>query len=165
MANQTYYATVLASTPAANRVHLALWNGTTASVLRIGLIQAAGAPTSAVTGLVVPLYVQRITTIPTSGTDITITKARTSNANVPASIVCKTNSTGGSELAGSPVGIGTVNADETASLAESVLYRYLLNGEQPLTLDPSQGIVVRQNGLASSGAINVMLSITVTPST
>jgi hypothetical protein len=163
MANQTYYATVLNSAPAANKVHYALWNGTAAQVLRIGLIQASGAPAAAVTGMVVPLYAKRITSAPTGGTAVVLSKARTNNTNVPGTIVSVTAPTGGAaEEATSPFAIGTVSAEETASLCESVLYEYSLNGQQAFTLDPGEGLIVRQNAMASTaGAINVLVSVTV----
>lgn len=161
MADNTYFVAALNSTAGADKRHLTIWNGTAAQNLRILLVQASGAPTAAVTGQVIPLYATRITTQPTGGTSLTPSKADAGNPNVPGTIECKTGATGGAAEESSPFGVGTVSGEETASLCESVLYQYALNGGQPVTLAPGTGMVVKQNALASAGAINVVVQVSV----
>lgn len=161
MADNTYFVSVLASVAGASKRHLTIWNGTAAQDLRILAVQASGAPTAAVTGQIIPLYVTRITTQPTGGSAITPSKAVAGNPNVPGTIECLTGATGGAAEEASPFGVGSVSGEETASLGESVLYKMELNGAQPVTLGPGSGLVVKQGALASAGAINVVVQASV----
>lgn len=161
MADNTYFVGVKESAVAAGKRHLTIWNGTAAQELRILLVQATGAPTAAVSGLVVPLYCARVTTQPTGGSALTPSKAVASNPNVPATVECLTGASGGAAEEASPFGVGTVSGEETASLGESVLYQMTLNGAQPVTLAPGTGLVVRQGTLASAGAISVVVQVSV----
>lgn len=161
MADNTYFVGVKESAVAANKRHLTIWNGTAAQDLRVLWVQASGSPTGAVTGLVVPLYVCRITTQPTGGTTLTPAKAVASNPSVPGTIQCLTGATGGAAEEASPFGVGTVSGEETASLCESVLYQMMLNGSQPVTLAPGTGLVVKQGTLASAGAISIVVQVSV----
>lgn len=161
MADNTYYVGVKESAAGAGKRHLTIWNGTAAQDLRVLLVQASGAPVATVTGQVIPLYCARITTQPTGGSALTPIKAVESNPNVPGTIQCLTGANGGAAEESSPFGVGTVSGEESASLAESVLYQMMLNGAQPVTLSPGTGMVVRQGTLASAGAINVLVCISV----
>jgi hypothetical protein len=161
MADNTYFVSALGSAAGANKRHLTIWNGTAGQELRILSVQAAGAPAATATGQVIPLYCSRITTQPTGGSDVTPVKAVASNPNVPATIECKTGATGGAAEEPSAFGVGTVSGEETASLSESVLYSMVLNGAQPVTLAPGTGMVVKQNALASAGALNLVVCVSV----
>lgn len=161
MADNTYFVSALASAAGANKRHLTIWNGTAAQNLRILLVQAAGAPAAAVTGLVIPLYCARITTIPTGGSLVTPSKAVNANPNVPGTIECRTGATGGATEEASAFGVGAVSGEETAAAVESVLYQMVLNGAQPVTLEPGSGMVVKQGALASAGNINVVVCVSV----
>ena len=161
MADKTYFVGVKESAVAANKRHLTIWNGTAAQELRVLWVQATGAPTAAVAGLVVPLYVARITTQPTGGSTLTPSKAVASSPNVPATVECLTGATGGAAEEASPFGVGTVSGEETGSLSESVLYQMMLNGAEPVTLGPGTGLVVKQGSLASAGAISIVVQVSV----
>lgn len=158
MAEPTYYAGVLNSAAAANKRHLCIWNGHASVVVRVYNIIASGAPTGTVTGQVIPLYVSRISSQPTGGSAATITKADTDNPNVPASIAVTTGDTGGAAEVG-PIGCGTVSGEETSSASGDVLFDAPIDGSQPFVLRPGEGLVVKQNALASAGAINIVAKV------
>lgn len=159
--DNTYFVSVKQSTAGADKRHLTIWNGTSNQDLRVLLVQAASAPTAAVTGLVIPLEAKRITSQPTGGSALTPSKAVASNPNVPASIECLAGATGGAVEEASAFGVGTVSGEETAAAATSVLYQMTLNGAQPVTLGPGSGMLVKQGSLASAGAINVVVIVSV----
>lgn len=154
----TYYVSVRESAAGANKRHLTIWNGHASLVLRVYQVRAAGAPTAAVTGLVVPLYVARITSAPTGGSAATIEKADSANANVPGTITAITGATGGATEGGT-VGVGTVSGEETSSAMGDDLFTSPIDGSQPLLLRPSEGIVIRQGTLASAGNISIVARV------
>lgn len=155
MAEPTYYASVVASSVSANKRHLSIWNGHASLVVRVYDIKAAGAPTGASAGQVVPLTVFRISSAPTGGSAATITKADALNANVPGTITATTGDTGGAAEVGA-VGCGVVSGEETASGPGDALFTAPVDGSQPLVLRPGEGLVVKQGALASAGAITVV---------
>jgi len=158
MAEPTYYASVTASTAGANKRHLTLWNGHASVVVRVYRIIAAGAPTAAVTGLVIPLTVSRISSAPTGGSAGTLVKSDSDNPNVPASITVTTGDTGGAVEVG-PVGCGVVSGEETSAAGGGVLFDAPIDGSQPLVLRPGEGLVVRQGALASAGAVTIVAKV------
>jgi hypothetical protein len=158
MAEPTYYASVIASVAGANKRHLTIWNGHASVVVRVYGIRAATASTNAVTGLVIPLTVSRITAAPTGGSNATITKSDSQNPNVPASITITTNDTGGATEAGA-VGCGVVSGEETAAAVSDVLFDAPIDGSQPLVLRQNEGIVIRQGALASAGAVSIVAKV------
>lgn len=158
MAEPTYYASIVASTAGANKKHLTVWNGHASLKLRVYEIKAAGAPTAAVSGLVVPLTVYRINSAPTGGSAATITKADSTNANVPGTITATTGDTGGASKVGA-IGCGVVSGEETASLGSDVLFSAPIDGAQPCVLAPSEGITIEQGALASAGAITIVAKV------
>ncbi len=158
MAEPTYYASVVASVTGANKRHLTLWNGHASIVVRVYDIHAATASTAAVTGLVIPLTVFRISAAPTGGSAAVLTKADTQNPNVPATITITTNDTGGATEVG-PIGCGVVSGEETAAMVSDILFSSPLDGSQPLVLRPGEGFVVRQGALASAGALTIVAKV------
>jgi hypothetical protein len=158
MAEPTYYVGVRESVAGANKRHIVLWNGHATVVVRVYNIRAAGAPTGTVTGTVVPLYVARLTSAPTNGTDVAFTPADSTNPNVPVTILCRANTTTGANEGG-VISVGAVSGEETASLGGDDLFTSPIDGSQPLYLRPGEGIVVRQGTLASAGAISVSMRV------
>lgn len=158
MADPTYFASIVASVAGANKRHLTIWNGHASVVVRVYDIHAATASTAAVTGLVIPLTVFRISAAPTGGTAAVLTKCDTNNPNVPASITVTTNDTGGATEVGA-VGCGVVSGEETAAMVSDSLFTSPLDGSQPLVLRPNEGITVRQGALASAGALTIVAKV------
>lgn len=158
MAEPTYYASVIASVAGASKRHLTIWNGHATLVLRVYHIRAAGAPTAAVTGLVIPLYVAKISSAPTGGSAGTIVAADSQNAAVPGTITATVGATGGATEDG-PVGCGVVSGEETSAANGDTLFESPIDGSQPLLLRPSEGVVVRQGALASAGAVSIVARV------
>jgi len=158
MAEPTYYASVVASAAGANKRHLAVWNGHATVVVRVYNIRAATATTAAVTGLVIPLTVLRISSAPTGGSAATITTSDTQNPTVPVTITAIAGATGGATEVG-PVGCGVVSGEETSSAVSDVLFDSPIDGSQPLVLRPGEGLVVKQGALASAGNITVVAKL------
>jgi hypothetical protein len=162
VAELTYYAGAIASVAGANKRHLCLFNASgSGKKVKVYRVAAAGAPTAAVTGLVIPLYTARITAAPTGGSAGSIAKADTTDANVPAQITTTLAATGGATEEAVPFGVGVVSGEETSAANEAVLYQSVLNGAKTMTLAEGQGIVVKQGALASAGAITIVVCFTV----
>ena len=154
----TYYVSALASVAGASKRHLAVFNASgSGKLLKVYRVIAANAPTAAVTGLVIPLTVGRITTVPTGGTNPTINKADTTNADVPAQVTAHAAATGGATEEASTFGAGVVSGEETSAGANALMYESIINGTQPIICREGQGILVKQGALASAGAINACI--------
>jgi hypothetical protein len=161
MAEPTYYTGILASVAGANKHHLTLWNvAGSGKTLKLRKITVAGAPTVAVTGLVIALYAARITTQPTGGTVPVIRKAVAADAALPAGIEVKAAPTGGASPEAEPFGVAKVSGEETAAPGAQNLYEYTVTGAKPIEVAQGQGITIRQGALASAGAINVTVLFT-----
>jgi hypothetical protein len=160
VAERTHYVAVIASAAGASKRHLAIFNGASSTeTLKILEIRASGAPTVAVTGLVVPLVVYRITAAPTGGSTVTPGEAVTADANLDANVVLMAAATGGATEAAA-VAAGVVSGEETASANSDLLYQAPIDGRKPLTLVAGEGILVKQGALASAGAISVVVTMT-----
>ena len=161
MAEPSYYTGVLASTAAANKRHLALFNAAgSGRIAKIYTITAAPAPTAAVTGMVIVLHAVRITTVPTGGTNPGVGKNDTvDDPNLPAQITAMANATGGAAETGPPFGAATVSGEETQSGSSDDVYR--ADGTKPIVLREGEGVLVKQGALASAGAVNVTIGFTV----
>lgn len=158
MAEPTYYASVKESAAGASKRHLTIFNGHASVVVRVYDIKAATSSTAAVTGLVIPLTVNRISAAPTGGSAAVLVKADSQNPNVPASITVTTGDTGGATEVG-PVGCGVVSGEETASAVSDQLFASPIDGSQPLVLRPGEGITVRQGPLASAGNVTIVAKV------
>jgi hypothetical protein len=160
LAEPSYYTGVLASTAAASKRHLALFNAAgSGRIVKVYSIVAAPAPTAAVTGLVVVLHALRITTVPTGGSGLTFGKSDTvEDSTLPAQITAMTGATGGAAESGPPFGVATVSGEETQSGASADLYR--VDGLKPIVLREGEGMLIKQGALASAGAINTTVGFT-----
>ena len=157
MAEESYYTSALASVAAANKRHLAIFNASgSGKVLKVYRIRVSGAPTAAVTGLVIPLIAVRITTAPTGGSAGTINKADTAEAAPPAQVTVMTAATGGATEEANAFGIATVTGEEAQGASAATLYDAVIDGLKPLVCAEGQGILVKQGALASAGAVNIV---------
>ena len=158
MAEASYYTSVLASVAGASKRHLALFNASgSGKTMKIYRIRAAGAPTAAVTGLVIALNAVRITTAPTGGGAGTIDKGVTSDAAPPAQVTVMTAATGGATEEANAFGVGTVTGEETQGASAVIIYDAVIDGLKPLTCAEGQGVLVKQGALASAGAVNILI--------
>lgn len=159
MALDTHFVSVLASVAGANKRHLALFNAVgSGKIIRIFSIRASGAPTAAVTGLVIPLYSVGISTVPTGGGNATFIKADPASVNLPAQITAHIAATGGAAEEASSFGCGTTSGEESAQTNETTIYQASFNGSQAFTCPEGRGILIKQGGLASAGAVSIVVS-------
>lgn len=161
MAEATYHVSVRESAAGASKRHLVLFNAVgSGKTLKVYRVQAAPAPAAAVTGQQLALSVVRITTAPTGGSSATINKASTGNANVPNQVTATVGATGGATEEASAFGLATVSGEETASAVAQDLYRFQIDGTQPLTCAEGEGVLVKQGTLAGAGAASVAITFT-----
>lgn len=154
----TYFVSTLASTAGASKRHLAIFNASgSGKILKVYRVIASGAPTAAVTGLVIPLTIGRITTVPTGGTNPTICKADTTNNNVPGQITAHAAATGGATEEASVFVTGTISGEESSQGQTALMYESIINGTQPITCREGEGILIKQGALASAGALNACI--------
>jgi hypothetical protein len=152
----TYYASVRESVAGASKRHMAVFNAAgSGKTLVVYRIVAIGAPTAAVSGLVVPLAALRLTSEPTDGTTRAFAKAVPANPNVPAQVTVRDGHTTGAVEA-IAFGVGVVSGEETSSANESVLYEAPIDGSQQITLPEGSGFEVRQGTLASAGNVSIV---------
>lgn len=162
MAEPTWLTGVEASVAGANKKHLTIWNGAgSGKVVKVYLVKAAGAPTAAVTGQVIPLVCKRITSAPTGGTNPGFAAAAAGEQALPAQITVTAAATGGAAETGPILGAGTVSGEETSMGAVVSLIDFEIEGTKPVELAEGQGLVVRQGALASAGAVNISAVLSV----
>lgn len=169
MAEKTFFVSTPANAPSAagaNKHHLTLWNGSSASRIKVYKVTAIGAPTAAVTGMVIPLIAERITTAaPVGGTALVPKPAGSSSGTMdvlPSGIVSATGPT--VVLANEEAvafGLGTVSGEETAAGFVAVLYEHLSDWTKPVEIPIGQGITIKQGALASAGAVHTRILFTV----
>ena len=164
----TYYASVRESAAGANKRHLAVFNASgSGKVLVVYRIVAIGTPTAGVTGMVIPLAANRITTAPTGGTTMALAKAcpanitggRTATPDPPAQITVHREFTGGGTVEAVGFGAGVVSGEETASANESKVYEAPLDGSEFIMCPEGWGFEVRQLTLASAGSVSIVAVI------
>jgi len=163
VADDTYYASVRQSAVAADKRHLAIFNGVgSGKILRVYRITAFSSPVATVSGLIVPLGVIKTTSPPTDGGILAVAKAKATNPDVPAELLVRSAPTTGTV---EPIafGGGTVSAEETQASTE-VLYEAPIDGSQAVECLEGAGFEVRQLTLPSSvGAISIIAVIGLIP--
>lgn len=157
--SDTYYASVRESPAGANKRHMAVFNangsGKTMVVYRI---KAVGAPTSAVTGMVIPIASIRLTGAPAGGTPLAFAKAVPGNPSVPAQVTVLQEHTSGTVEA-IAFGLACVSGEETASANGDMVYEAPLDGSQMIEFPEGSGFEVRQGTLASAGNVSIVAVI------
>lgn len=150
-----YAAAVAGSSVAANKVHLALWNGSgSRRTIRIRNITVSTETTAAVTGFQMGIRVNRITSAPSGGTAVTIAKLDSSNPDLPAQI---TASTGPSVTLGPLLMAAGINPEETGGPGYTAPLYVCREDEQCITLREGEGIAVSQYGTAGVGLVDVFV--------
>jgi hypothetical protein len=165
MAEPTYFAGVVSSAAAANKYHLTLWNGTgSGKTVKIYRIKASGAPTAAVTGLVVPLGCFTLfVAAPTAGAVVTPERADLADPSFPITgVESRTGPTVVPANQGTvPFGVGEVSGEEAIGATTADLYEAPLDGTKPFVLPEGRGACIKQGALASAGAVSIVTIFTV----
>lgn len=152
---QTYYATTPAVATAASQDALNLYNASgSGKVIKILAIRVSQDGSAAVTGLQAAFVASRFTTVGATCTAGAITPADTTNAAVPAQVTVNKQCT--TDPAGTLTTLGYYSfyADET-NPGTRVLYEFLNNGGQPMTLREGQGLMLKLGATAPVGVYSV----------
>ena len=130
--------------------------------MKVQRVWASPSPTAAVTGMVVPMRLLKITAAPTGGTALNPAwlKASAADAALPAGVTVTVAATGGATEVPPAFGVGTCSGEETQGGAGAVLYDYEIDGSKPVEIAAGEGFLVKQNALASAGAVSVAVMVT-----
>jgi uncharacterized membrane protein YwzB len=150
--NPVYAVAVSASAVAANKHHLAIWNGST-SYLRILAVIVAMHSTATVSGFIMQYILQRASAV-SGGTALTIVKLDNRDPDLPSGISAATGAT--VTLKEAPIAIFTLNPEETGSQC------YIqFDPPKPIVVAPSEGITIQQYATAGVGLFNAVIYFSV----
>jgi hypothetical protein len=147
-ANPIYVVSVSASSVAASKHHLSLWNGSTYRVRIIGII-AGMHTTAAVTGYIMQFLAYRASSV-SGGTALTIDKLDPNDPDLPAGITASTGAT--VTVTGPPLAIFTLNPEETGS--QNWIY---FTPPKPIVIRPNSGFTIQQYATAGVGLFNAVI--------
>lgn len=148
----TYSACVVASTVAANKHHLVIFNNSTSRVIILRVL-ISPETTATVTGFIMGYRLIRTTTAGAGGTAITVNKMDTSDPNLPSDITVWTNPTTAPTL-GPVVAVASINPEEAGGGPSNVKIYEWMFWEKPLTLRQGEGITLQQYGTAGVGLLD-----------
>ena len=166
----TWYVCADAVAFANNKQMLSIYNGSgSGKILKLRKLFLVNLQLAAATGVAVRFDVKRLTTgAPTGGTAVTPVAADTTNASIPASVVCMTGATGGL-VEGSLLFPITFTNDEvgaTQAFPSSLLMQatnWLPEGREitELVLRETQGVTVKCVTSTTVGSLAVLAVMTV----
>jgi hypothetical protein len=150
--NPIYVVAVSASSVAASKHHLTLWNGSTQRVRVIGIIVGMH-NTAAVSGYIMQFLVYRASAV-SGGTALTIDRLDPDDPSPPSGISASTGAT--VTITGSPLAIFTLNPEETGS--QNWIY---FVPPKPIIVKPSTGLTIQQYATAGVGLFNAVIYFSV----
>jgi len=150
--NPIYVVSVSASSVAANKHHLSIWNGSTYR-LRVLRIITAMHSTAAVTGFIMQFLLYRASSV-TGGTALTIDKLDPDDPALPSGITASTGAT--VTITGAPLAIFTLNPEETG--AQNWID---FTPPKPIVVKPSTGLTIQQYATAGAGLFNASIYFSV----
>jgi hypothetical protein len=146
--NPIYAVAVNASTVAASKHHLTLWNGST-SYIRILAAMLSMHTTAAVTGFIMQYIMQRASAV-SGGTALTIVKLDPRDPAPPSGLSAVTGAT--VTLKEAPLAIFALNPEETGAHAWLVF-----TPPKPIVLQANEGITIQQYATAGVGLFNAVI--------
>lgn len=150
--NPIYVVAVSASSVAASKHHLSIWNGSTYR-LRVLEIIVGMHNTAAVSGYIMQFLVYRASAV-SGGTALTIDKLDPDDPDLPTGITAATGAT--VTVTGSPLAIFTPNPEETGGL------HYIdFRPPKPIVVKPSTGLTIQQYATAGAGLFNAVVYFSV----
>jgi uncharacterized membrane protein YwzB len=150
--NPIYVVAVSASSVAASKHHLAIWNGSTYR-LRVLEIIVGMHSTAAVTGYIMQFLVYRASAV-SGGTALTIGMLDPDDPALPAGITAATGAT--VTVTGPPLAIFTLNPEETGAFSW-IDFR----PPKPIVVKPSTGLTIQQYATAGVGLFNAVVYFSV----
>jgi hypothetical protein len=150
--NPIYVVAVSASSVAANKHHLTLWNGSGSRIRVISMIVSIHT-TGAVAGFPMQFLLYRASAV-SGGTQLTIDKLDPDDPDPPSNISAYTGAT--VTVAGAPLAIFVLNPEETGA------YPWIyFRPPKPIIVKPSQGLTIQQYGTAGAGLFNAVMYFSV----
>jgi hypothetical protein len=150
--NPVYAVAVSASAVAANKHHLAIWNGST-SYIRILKVIVSCHSTATVSGFIMQYIMQRASAV-SGGTALTIVKLDNRDPAPPSGISAATGAT--VTLKEAPLAIFALNPEETGA------FPYIqFDPPKPIVVAPSEGITIQQYATAGVGLFNAVIYFSV----
>lgn len=150
--NPIYIAAVSASSVAASKHHLTLWNGSTRRVRVIAIIVSCHS-TATVSGYIMQYLLYRASAV-SGGTAITIGKLDPDDPDLPSGITASTGAT--VTVTGPPLAIFALNPEETGAFCW-INFR----PPKPVVVKPSTGLTIQQYGTAGVGLFNAVMYFSV----
>jgi hypothetical protein len=150
--NPVYAVAVSASSVAASKHHLSIWNGST-SYLRILTVIVGMHSTAAVSGYIMQYIMQRASAV-SGGTALTIVKLDNRDPNLPSGITAATGAT--VTLKEAPIAIFTLNPEETGGNSWICFIP-----PRPIVVAPGEGITIQQYATAGVGLFNAVIYFSV----
>jgi len=150
--NPVYVASVSASSVAASKHHLSIWNGST-KYIRILAIMVSCHTTATVTGYAMQYLLYRASAI-SGGTSLTIDKLDPRSPALPSGITASTGAT--VTIEGIPLAIFTLNPEETGAF--TWIY---FTPPVPIVIEPGKGITIQQYATAGVGLFNAVIYFSV----
>lgn len=150
--NPIYVVAVSASSVAASKHHLTLWNGSTNRVRVISIIVAMH-NTATVTGYIMQFLVYRASSV-SGGTALTIDRLDPDDPASPSNITASTGAT--VTVTGAPLAIFTLNPEETGG--QNWIY---FVPPKPIIVKPSTGLTIQQYATAGVGLFNAVIYFSV----
>jgi uncharacterized membrane protein YwzB len=150
--NPIYVVAVSASSVAASKHHLTLWNGSTQRV-RVIAIMVSCHTTATVSGFIMQFLVYRASAV-SGGTALTIDKLDPDDPNPPSGISASTGAT--VTVTGSPLAIFALNPEETGAF--SWIY---FEPPKPIIVKPNTGLTIQQYATAGVGLFNAVIYFSV----
>jgi hypothetical protein len=150
--NPIYVVSVNASSVAASKHHLSIWNGSTYRLRIIGII-ASMHNTATVTGYIMQFLAYRASAI-TGGTALTIDKLDPDDTALPTGITASTGAT--VTVTGAPLAIFTLNPEETGG--QNWIY---FEPPRAIVVKPSTGFTIQQYATAGVGLFNAVVYFSV----
>jgi len=150
--NPIYVVAVSASSVAANKHHLTIWNGSTYR-LRVLRIIVGMHTTAAVTGYIMQFLVYRASSV-SGGTALTIGMLDPDDPPLPSGITAVTGAT--VTVTGAPLAIFTLNPEETGAFCWIDF-----KPPKPIVVKPGTGLTIQQYATAGVGLFNAVIYFSV----
>jgi hypothetical protein len=150
--NPVYAVAVSASSVAASKHHLSIWNGSS-SYIRILEVIVSMHSTATVSGYIMQYIMQRASAV-SGGTALTIVKLDNRDSNLPSGISAATGAT--VTLKEAPIAIFALNPEETGSQCH-----IQFEPPKPIVVAPSEGITIQQYATAGVGLFNAVIYFSV----
>jgi uncharacterized membrane protein YwzB len=150
--NPIYVVAVSASSVAASKHHLSIWNGSTYR-LRVLEIIVGMHNTATVSGYIMQFLVYRASSV-SGGTALTIDKLDPDDPALPSGITAATGAT--VTVTGPPLAIFTPNPEETGSQCWIDF-----KPPKPIVVKPGTGLTIQQYATAGVGLFNAVIYFSV----